>query len=55
MEALSKDVQLVPHWSFWGLWKSFMFKQAPYRAVSGDEAALGCALPLQKVIAPNLE
>lgn len=55
MEALSKDAQLVPHWLCWVLWKSFMFKQAPYRAVEGDEAALGCAVPLQEVIAPNLE
>lgn len=35
MEALSKAIQLVPHWLCWGLWKSFMFKQAPTELLEG--------------------
>lgn len=54
-EALSKAIQLIPHCLCWGLWKSFMSKQAPTELLEGLKLSWDIAVPYKKVIAPNLE
>lgn len=54
MEALSKDVQLVPT-AFAGFYEEFHVQAGPLQSCLQGWGCLGCAVPLQKVIAPNLE